>query len=136
MKLTKRIIINIYSDGRHTIEEEAYDFSDLNGGEDKDEDIVRTTSTTTKSWENYNLIIYSKKSELFRELTGKKDGEIKIKFNGKQFHGKIDNAYARIYSLKKLMNYAKENNIRFREGDKVELIYVKSGDILCVNKID
>lgn len=133
MKLLKRIIINIYENGESTIEEDIFDYISEELNEDKD--IVREITTVTKSWNNYNLIIYSKKSKLFKELLTKENNELKIKFDGKYFYGKIDSKNARIYGLKDLIKYSQEENLVFTEDGKVELIYSKAMDMLNVNII-
>jgi hypothetical protein len=128
MKVIKQYLLSVYEDG--TIFTEEILSPELTKGSE-----IKETVVATRSWDQYNLISYPKKSELYKEIQKIQEDYISIEFLGRSFQGKIDRSIARVYGLKDLMNFSRIEQVNFKEGQSVSLEFDKVSKILKIKQI-
>lgn len=128
MKVIKQYLLSVYEDGTIFTEE-------ISPKKLTRDTQIKEVVVATRSWDQYNLISYPKKSELYTEIQKIHEDYINIEFLGRSFQGKIDRNIARIYGLKDLMNFSRIEQVTFKEGQSVSLEYDKVSKILKVKQI-
>lgn len=128
MKVIKQYVLSIYEDGTIFTEE-------VLSPELAKSSKVKEVVIATRSWDQYNLIAYPKRSEIGKEIRKIQEDYINIEFLGRSFQGKIDRNIARIYGLKDLMNFSRVEQISFKEGQSVSLEFDKVSKILKIRQL-
>lgn len=128
MEIVKQYLLSVYEDGS-ILTEEVLEKKEIVDTE------VEIIAVVTRSWDQYNLISYSKRSELYEEIQNIKGDHVDIEFLGRMFKGTIDRNIARIYGLKDLMNFSRIEGKKFKEEQKVSLVFDKVKKVLRINQI-
>jgi len=126
VEILKKYEMWVYSDGSVVLEECA-----INDEEEDPIVMVSVDTKVTESWFKYNLMTFTKDSEVFDELKDLPGDFVEIEFLGGRFKGKIDKGAGRIYRLGSMMKFAQEKN-ELEEGQEVTLLYDKINKVLSV----